>query len=48
MAKSISELNILTNFMADKTVTQRISANCLLPPGQLQLQNLLEKNNIPF
>ena len=46
VAKSVSELNVLTNFMTDKTLTQRTSANCLLPPGQIQLQNLLEKNNI--
>ena len=43
--KSISDLKVLNNFITDKTITQRTSANCLIPPGQLGMQNLFSNSN---
>ena len=43
--KSISDLKVLNNFITDKTITQRTSTNCLIPPGQLGLQNNFTNSN---
>ena len=42
VAKSISDLKVLNNFITDKTVSQRTSTNYLIPPGQFTMSN----NNI--
>ena len=43
--KSISDLKVLNNFITDKTITQRTSTNCLIPQGQLGLQNNFTNSN---
>jgi len=43
--KSLSDLKVLNNFITDKTITQRTSANCLIPPGQLGIQNNFTNSN---